>query len=315
MKRLFALILALALFMLSSCGGDSTSSAVSPASHGYVSSPASVTTDVSSEEAPSDVSAAPSSEAESVISSEASSEAFSQISSQGGTSSYEEHIPVDGEVLNDRVVFPSRPLDPSKPMVAITFDDGPSRRGTERILDTLEKYGVVATFFDVGKNVEAYPDIVKREAALGCEVASHSYSHPNFNELSASALKNELSKANKAFENVLGYKPVLVRPPYGSCSEKVAASIDQAVVTWSVDTLDWDTRNAEKIIKSVKSVGNLDGKCILMHGIYDETADAVEEIVPYLINEGYQLVTVSELIIYGKNDDLVAGRRYRYSYF
>lgn len=315
MKRLFALVMAVSLFMLSSCGGDGNSSVI-PASHVYTSSPSSVTTDVSSAATDSsDVS----SEAESLISSPISSPS-SEVSSNSEsskeeTSSKEEYIPGSGENLTDKVILSGREIDPSKPMVAITFDDGPSRRGTERILDTLEKYGVVATFFDVGKNVEAYPDIVRREVALGCEVGSHSYSHPNFNKISASELRSELAKADKAFEDVLGYVPVLIRPPYGSCSKDVAATINQAVVTWSVDTLDWDTRNADKIVKSVTSAGNLDRKCILMHGIYNETADAVERIIPYLLDEGYQLVTVSELIIYGKGDDIIAGNRYFYSYF
>ena len=93
-----------------------------------------------------------------------------------------------------------RAIDPDKPMVALTFDDGPYPKTSNRILNCLEKYGVVATFFEVGQNVSAYPEVVKREAELGMEIGSHSWSHPNLKELSAKKVKAQIDKTNAALE-------------------------------------------------------------------------------------------------------------------
>lgn len=208
-----------------------------------------------------------------------------------------------------------REINPDKPMVALTFDDGPNPVHTERILDTLEKYRVVATFFDLGSLVEAYPDTVKRELALGCEVGSHSYSHKNFNTLTQEAIAEDVRKTAEAFRNAVGFEPKLFRPPYGNCNDFVQANMPLAMVTWSVDTLDWKTKNPGEIMRSVRSVGDLDGKVILMHGIYETSAEATEQMVPYLLKQGYQLVTISEILQYKHGMEVESGKYYGYSYF
>ena len=194
-----------------------------------------------------------------------------------------------------------RVSDPNKPMVALTYDDGPSPTATNAILDVLEKYNAVATFYDVGYRVAQYPDVVKREAALGCEVGSHSYDHKDFKKLSASQIQADVKQVNAAFAKA-GVKPTSFRPPYGNTNATVQANVPLPIVTWSVDTLDWKTRNVDSIMKEVKGAGNLDGKVILMHGIYDTTAQATAKLVPMLQEQGYQLVTVSELIQYKHNE-------------
>lgn len=199
-------------------------------------------------------------------------------------------------------------VDPTKPMVAITFDDGPGPT-TRRILDTLAKYNVKATFFDVGRNMSRYPDIVKREAEIG-EVGTHTYSHPNLNTLSIDALQNELNSAKKAYRDILGYDPKLIRPPYGNANANVKGLIpDMAIINWNIDTLDWKSRNADAVIDQVLRIQDLNGSIVLFHGIYESTADAIDYIVPYLINQGYQLVTVSELASY-KGVQLTTGTIY-----
>lgn len=203
----------------------------------------------------------------------------------------------------------NRNINPNKPMVALTFDDGPNPQSTYRILDTLSKYNAVATFFDLGKSVEAYPEIVKREEAIGCEVASHTYSHYNLNNLSASFIKDEINKSANAFRKVLGHDVSLVRPPYGNANALVQANVPYPLIHWNIDTLDWKSRNKEAILKEVRAIENYDGKIILMHSIYLTTADAVEVIVPELINKGYQLVTISEMAYY-KGVDLKPGQKY-----
>ncbi|MBM6829564.1 polysaccharide deacetylase family protein [Anaerotignum lactatifermentans] len=208
-----------------------------------------------------------------------------------------------------------RVIDPNQPMVALTFDDGPSTGATNRILDTLEKYGVVATFFDVGYRVERYPQVTQREQALGCEIGSHSYDHKDFSTLTASQIQADHAKTNAIFQKVIGQTPTLFRPPYGSFNATVRQNSPYSIVIWSVDTLDWKSRNADSILASIKKEGNLDGKVILMHGIYDSTADAVETLVPSLLEQGYQLVTVSEMIQYHIGETPVQGKAYQYSDF
>lgn len=208
-----------------------------------------------------------------------------------------------------------RAIDPDKPMVALTFDDGPFPRTSNRILDCLEQYGVVATFFELGQNVAAYPDVIKREAELGMEIGSHSWSHPNLKELSAKKVKRQIDKTNKALEKACGQKATVFRPPYGNNCKAVEKYANAPIVLWSVDTLDWKSRKAKSVMKVVKGVKNLDGRVILMHSIYDSSAEAVEKMVPWLLKKGYQLVTVSELLEYKYNETPQNGKFYGYGYF
>ncbi|WP_352400001.1 polysaccharide deacetylase family protein [Anaerotignum sp.] len=208
-----------------------------------------------------------------------------------------------------------RKIDPAKPMVALTFDDGPNPVHTERILDVLEKHNVVATFFDLGSLVEAYPNTVKREIALGCEVGSHSYSHKNFNTLSKEAIAEDVRMTAEAFRKAVGFEPTLFRPPYGNCNDFVKSHMPLAMVTWSVDTLDWKTKDPKAIMNVIRSEESLDGKVILMHGIYETSAKATEQMVPYLLENGYQLVTVSEILQYKHGMQLEGGKYYGYNYF
>ena len=191
-----------------------------------------------------------------------------------------------------------RNIDPTKPMVAITFDDGPNPKSTPRILDTLEQYGVVATFFDLGQLVNSYPDIVRREEAIGCEVGNHSYSHKNFNLLTDEQMQEEIVNSENAFVKALGHKTTLFRLPYGNVNLKVKENLEYPLIKWNVDSLDWKSRNKSKILAQIRNTKTYDGKIILLHSIYGTTADAVETLVPELIDKGYQLVTVSELAYY-----------------
>ena len=200
-------------------------------------------------------------------------------------------------------------VNPGRAMVALTFDDGPNPSSSNRILDTLQKYNSVATFFELGRLVNSYPDVVKREEALGCEVGSHTHTHPNLNNLSAEAIQGELANSKAAFTNALGHDVSLIRPPYGNSNDFVKSQLPYPIINWNVDTLDWKSRNKDAILAEVRKIGNLDGKIILMHSIYETTADAVEVLVPELINQGYQLVTVSELAYY-KGATLSPGQKY-----
>ena len=185
--------------------------------------------------------------------------------------------------------FPKR----NRPMVALTFDDGPGQH-TGRILDCLEKHGAKATFFVIGKSVNTYPSVVKRAYDMGMEIGNHTMTHPRLTNLSTSGIKSELDKTSSAIYSATGAYPTLIRPPYGSYNSTVSLASNAPLILWSIDTLDWKTRNADKTVESV--LNNVkDGSVILMHDIHAPTADAVVRIVPELINRGYSLVTVSEL--------------------
>ena len=222
---------------------------------------------------------------------ETKNEIKEQVKSENKTESTAEKETVNVPVSKDRKI------DSSKPMVALTFDDGPGK-STTKILNTLEKYNVVATFFDLGQNMLNNPSTVKREEAIGCEVESHTYAHKNLNKLSATQIKEDMKKAENAFEKVLGHKPHLVRPPYGNANATVKNTLKYPLINWDIDTLDWKSRNADSIMKEIHKYSSYDGRIILMHGIYDSTAEAVARLVPELINKGYQLVTVSEMAKY-----------------
>lgn len=190
----------------------------------------------------------------------------------------------------------SRVIDPDKPMVALTFDDGPSQY-TKRILDCLEEYDARATFFVVGERVGEYSDVLKRTYEMGNEIGNHTYNHKVLTKIDNDAIASQLGKTNDAIEEVLGAAPALMRPPGGGYSDRVKAAVDFPLILWSIDTLDWKTQNADSTVKAVFNDVK-DGDIILMHDLYKASASAAERIIPRLIEEGYQLVTVSELAQY-----------------
>ena len=193
-------------------------------------------------------------------------------------------------------------IDPNRPMVALTFDDGPHAPVTNRILDSLEANGGRATFFMVGNRVKgkANTAAVARMTALGCEVANHTYEHKAITKLSAAGIQSQLEQTNDHIRMAGGVSPVLMRPPGGAkndVSMKTVGSMGMSAVLWSIDTLDWKTKNKQKTIDAV--IGHVkDGDIILMHDIYGPTADAAEVIIPKLKAMGFQLVTVSEMASY-----------------
>ncbi len=177
--------------------------------------------------------------------------------------------------------------------VALTYDDGPSRY-TPQILDCLEKYGAKATFFVVGNSVYAYPDALRRAHELGMEIGNHTMNHSRLTSISSSAVMSQINSNANVVENVTGVRPQLVRPPYGSYNNSVISAAGLPFILWSIDTLDWKTRNAQKTVNAVLSEVS-DGDIILMHDLYLPTVQATQILVPRLIEMGFDLVTVSEL--------------------
>ena len=201
-------------------------------------------------------------------------------------------------------------IDPEKPMVALTFDDGPSK-ATTRILDVLEQYDAHATFFVVGTQLEKFPEITARAVSLGCEIGNHTYGHKNFTKISKDEILDQIGRVNDLVLQAAEYEIRLVRPPYGAGikDETVKATVAYPLIMWSIDTLDWSTRDTQSTLEAIRKDVQ-DGSIVLMHDLYDATAAAVETIVPELIEQGYQLVTVSEMFE-AKGISLEAGNYYR----
>lgn len=199
-------------------------------------------------------------------------------------------------------------VDPDKPMIALSFDDGPNRKSTEKILAALENNNARATFFVVGCHAEENKDVVKHAYEIGCEIGSHTYNHKELTTLSSKQIKNEIEKTNNLIKEITNQERVLIRPPYGAVDDKVLKRITSPIILWSLDTEDWLSRDTEKVIDEV--INNVsDGDIVLMHDYYMESANAAEVIIEKLTEKGYQLVTVSELG-YHKLGGLATGVKY-----
>ena len=220
-----------------------------------------------------------------------------------------------GEETEREPEDPARTVEPSRPMVALTFDDGPHPVYTDQLLDILEENGAVATFFEVGQKLSSAPEAVRRAEKLGCEIGSHSNRHANLGKLDPEALEVDLAAADVAFEEVLGTVPTLLRPPYGATSKALKTDSGYSIVTWSVDPQDWKLRDVEQVVAHVQGIGDLDGQVILLRSIYESSVEATRTLVPWLQEQGYQLVTVSELITLRFGDTLEPNRLYNYDYF
>lgn len=194
----------------------------------------------------------------------------------------------------EKITGTRKGLDPNKPMIALTFDDGPYSGVTIPILDQLEKYNSAATFFMLGEKINQNKEILEKMVQTGSEVANHSYSHKQLTKLSIANLNKEINDTSLAIKNVVGFEPKLVRPTYGAVNNTVKANINYPLILWSIDTLDWKYRNTNRIVNHVLT-NVKDGDIILMHDLYGTTRDATLQLIPKLIDRGFQLVTVSEL--------------------
>lgn len=190
-----------------------------------------------------------------------------------------------------------RVIDPSRPMVALTFDDGPMASVGNRIMDCLAQYGGKATFYVVGNRCPGYAAEMQRMAAEGHEIGNHTYEHKYLQKLGAEQIQYQVNKGSEAIQAVCGVVPATVRLPGGNKNATVLANVNAPMIMWSIDTLDWKTRNTQSTVDKV--LGSVrDGDIVLMHELYSQTGDAALQIIPALVERGYQLVTVSEMAQY-----------------
>lgn len=184
-------------------------------------------------------------------------------------------------------------LDPEKPIIALSFDDGPSIY-TGRVIAALQANHAEATFFMVGYNVREYKDTVRLVYDAGMEIGNHTTDHKKLTELSKADVKSEVFDNEDLINAVVPVGKVVVRPPYGSHNSTVRNVVSRPMFNWTVDSLDWKTRNADSIVAQIKQDAR-DGYIILMHDIYETTAEAAERIIPWLIDQGYQVTSVSKM--------------------
>lgn len=194
-------------------------------------------------------------------------------------------------------VIGTNDIDPNRPMLALTFDDGPSKY-TDKLLDIFKEYNCRGTFFMIGKQVSAKKSTLIRMVEEGHDLGVHTWNHKNLKTLTLEEIRYEVSSARDKVEEITGVRPNLVRPPYGAVNDTVkeASNLDGFyIINWNIDTLDWQLRDAKLVHDSVMNQAK-DGAIILLHDLHKETVEAMVTVIPALIAEGYQLVTVTELL-------------------
>lgn len=190
--------------------------------------------------------------------------------------------------------------------IALTFDDGPHPYKTDAVLDLLEQYHIKATFFVIGENVSYYPEPFKRTVALGHEIGNHTFHHTLLSETCEKTIAEEIRKTDEIIFKTAGYRPKVFRPPegaYGECALKAANSMNHQVILWTVDTRDWERPPANTIVENVLK-NTKGGSIILFHDYMHKSAhtmEALEILIPKLLEKGYEFVTVSELIASKEN--------------
>ena len=197
-----------------------------------------------------------------------------------------------------------RKLDPNKKMIALTFDDGPHPKVEDKLLRMLEENDVKATFFLLGQRInDWYPDMPGKIYEAGHEVASHTYSHTlDFGRVTAKNMWSEINQTNLLIANATGYAPDYIRFP-GGTDGKRTVDVPMVVVGWSMDSIDYREKNkadgATIIYERLKESKYLeDGAIVLLHSIYDNSYEGVAQLIPYLREQGYEFVTMSEMFYY-----------------
>lgn len=180
--------------------------------------------------------------------------------------------------------------------IALTFDDGPHPRYTEKLLDGLKERGVHATFFVTGANAEKYPEIVKRMQEEGHLIGNHTYHHVQLTAANGEQFREEIISTNEAIREITGEDTEYIRPPYGAWNKRYEEELNMFPVLWTIDPRDWCMDDASCIVKNtLKRVKEND--IILMHDQYQSSIAAALQIVDELQEEGYEFVTVDEILL------------------
>lgn len=185
-------------------------------------------------------------------------------------------------------------------LIALTYDDGPNRRFTPRLLELLKRENVPATFFWLGQQIKYYPQEAKQLYELGFEIGNHSFYHKSLTKLSREEIYEEISSTQEIIKKTTGITPTLLRPPYGSVNQnvvEVAEELGLQIIMWSLDTDDWrqdctKEKIVDKVLKNIRG-----GDIILMHDRNSRTIEATAELIPALRARGFRFVKVSQLLL------------------
>jgi len=219
--------------------------------------------------------------------------------------------PADAE-LEGVTAEPSCPPLEGQKYIALTFDDGPRRATTTRLLDGLAERGVKATFFLIGSQVEHNEDVIRRMDQEGHQIGLHTYDHVQLTALNRADFDAQVEKGRALLKQTLGHNDFLLRPPYGIYDESVKSWAGCPIILWSVDPEDWRDRDVQREVDHI--LANVrDGSIILMHDIYSESVDAALQVVDELHRQGYLFCTVEELFAL-RGIPLEAGEVYTNAY-
>lgn len=179
--------------------------------------------------------------------------------------------------------------------IALTFDDGPHPYYTEQLLDGLKERGAKASFFVMGKQAEAHPEVVLRMQTEGHLIGNHTYSHLQLGKGNRENFKSELIRTNELLYKITGEETQYVRPPYGSWDKSFEAELTMIPVLWTIDPMDWCSSDVSGIVRKVTKKAE-ENAVILMHDEYKSSVTAALEIVDILQEQGYEFVTVDEIL-------------------
>lgn len=191
---------------------------------------------------------------------------------------------------------PATVTEPQPKLLALTFDDGPRRATTARLLEGLEQRGVQATFFLIGKQIEGNEDLIRQMADGGHQIGVHTFDHVELKGLPPDEVRSQLDSTRSALRNILGDREFLLRPPYGFVDDALPDLAGSPIILWSVDPEDWHDRNVQREVAHIVSHVQ-DGDIILMHDIFPESVDAALQVVDQLHQAGYAFVTVDDLLL------------------
>lgn len=275
-KRIITAVLA-ALLCLSGCSGASTSSGTDSQT---VDSQTVDSQTVDLQTVDSDDSSTVSSDDE-----QSENETSTEESSEAPTESTDTTVRIDYE------------LDPSKPTIALTFDDGPNTTTTSEILDLLEKYQVRASFFLIGSNLnDETAKVVKRAYDLGCDIENHSMTHSYMDKMTAEEIADEINTLNDKIKDITGEATKFFRPPYIAVNNVMYDTIDMTFIS-GLGCNDWDDKVTTDRRVLVLQRRAKDGLIFLLHDAEgnSQTVEALDEVIPYLLEQGFQFATISEL--------------------
>lgn len=194
-------------------------------------------------------------------------------------------------------------------VIALTFDDGPSGKYTNTLLDILKSHKVRATFFVLGARALEHPEILRREKSEWHEIGNHSFSHTDFTRISTGAIQDEIYRTDQAIYAAIGHYPVLFRPPYWAINTGMLMDISMPFAMWDIDTQDWRTKNIKKNIASISNVKS--GDIIIMHDIHETSVASVAAIVESLKSRGFSFLTVSEILELSRSNQQIGKKCYK----